>query len=219
MNINNPLTLFFIIFVVLLTAKLTIVHLSHPRPITHSSRSGCTMEAVTNGTFSNATAYWDYLNQNDLCTVKTCPMDYAFLDYLPTVSGNAFYAAWFAILLVGQLILGCYYRTWAYTFSMCSGLLLEIVGYVGRVMLHDDPFSNGNFLMLFISESTARQQLISPTQVHHLPHDLTRLLQRSNLSLPGPHCRHLWRASVTCVASNLHYPLHHRRFHCSASAG
>ena len=96
---------------------------------------------------STNAAYWTYLNNNGLCTVKTCPLQYGYLDYLPNTAGNAFYAAWFGLLLIAQLMLGCYYRTWSFTFSMCSGLILEVVGYAGRCLLHSDPFSNGNFLM------------------------------------------------------------------------
>lgn len=30
---------------------------------------------------------------------------------------------------------------------MFGGLVLEVVGYVGRVQMHDDPFSSDPFLM------------------------------------------------------------------------
>ena len=102
----------------------------------------------------NSTEGWDYLSEMDLCTLETCPMDYAFMEYVPNLGGNAFFAAWFGILFIAQLVLGIRYKTWAYTFSMCSGLLLEIIGYVGRVLLHDNPFLNGNFLMCAIFHPT-----------------------------------------------------------------
>ena len=32
-------------------------------------------------------------------------------------------------------------------FGMCAGLVLEVVGYAGRILMHYDPFSNNNFLL------------------------------------------------------------------------
>lgn len=31
--------------------------------------------------------------------------------------------------------------------AMLPGLILEVLGYVGRIMLHDNPFDFNNFLL------------------------------------------------------------------------
>lgn len=81
------------------------------------------------------------------CTVTTCPLSCAQVDYQPTRAGNTMYAAAFGLLLVAQLGLGIKYKTWGFMVGMICGLVLEVVGYAGRIMLHDNPFNFNNFIM------------------------------------------------------------------------
>lgn len=90
------------------------------------------------------------LNDTDLCTLKTCPLSLANVDYLPNLGGNAFYLALFSLLLILQLGFGFYFRTWSYTGAVFGGLLLEILGYVSRVQMHYNPFKSDPFLMYVI---------------------------------------------------------------------
>lgn len=46
------------------------------------------------------------------CTVGTCPLSCAQMDYIPTLVGNAVYAAAFGMFLIVQLWLGIKYKTW-----------------------------------------------------------------------------------------------------------
>lgn len=87
------------------------------------------------------------LTSNLNCTVETCPLTCAQVDYLPTFGGNVAYAAVFGLLLVVQLWFGIKYKTWGFMVGMICGLLLEVVGYVGRIMLHNNPFNFNNFIM------------------------------------------------------------------------
>lgn len=96
---------------------------------------------------TNNPAELEYLIRHGQCTLALCPIESAFVSYDPSLTGNIFYAALFGILLVAQLGLGFRYRTWSFMSGMCAGLLLEVVGYAGRIMMHYDPFSNNNFLM------------------------------------------------------------------------
>ena len=54
---------------------------------------------------------------------------------------------YFSILCLPQLWLGIRYRQAGFATGMLIGLILEIVGYAGRVMLHMDPFNGDAFLM------------------------------------------------------------------------
>lgn len=81
------------------------------------------------------------------CTVGTCPLSCAQVRYLPTLAGNAVYAAAFGLLLILQLVLGVKYKTWGFMVGMVCGLMLEVVGYSGRIVLHDNPFDFNNFIM------------------------------------------------------------------------
>jgi hypothetical protein len=63
------------------------------------------------------------------------------------LAGNAAFAAIMGVLLIAQTAFGVHFRTWGFLVGMVCGLVLEIVGYAGRIMLHHDPFDFNNFLM------------------------------------------------------------------------
>lgn len=83
----------------------------------------------------------------NLCTLQTCPLAYASVDYVPNLAGNALYLALFSLFLVIQVFLGIRYRTWGYMVGLVGGLVLEIIGYVARVQMHYNPFLSNPFLM------------------------------------------------------------------------
>ncbi|RHZ46407.1 RTA1 domain-containing protein [Aspergillus thermomutatus] len=87
---------------------------------------------------------------SDYCTLGTCPLSLANFDYVPNLAGNLLYLALFGTMLVANLGLGIYYRTWGYLVGMIGGLALEVVGYVGRVQLHYNPFPFDPFLEYLI---------------------------------------------------------------------
>lgn len=68
------------------------------------------------------------------------------IQYQPNIGANAFLATLFGFMLVAQLGLGIRYKTWSFLVAMVFGLTLEVVGYAGRVLLHDDPFSFSFFV-------------------------------------------------------------------------
>ncbi|PNS15307.1 hypothetical protein CAC42_5478 [Sphaceloma murrayae] len=84
------------------------------------------------------------------CTVETCPMDYAQLDYIPSLGVNATYIAVFVIFLVVQAVQGFRYKTWGYTTGMILGLMTEILGYGGRLGLYNNVFSFDWFVMYLV---------------------------------------------------------------------
>jgi hypothetical protein len=81
------------------------------------------------------------------CTLSTCPISLANVNYDPSLAGNALFLAIFALLLVIQAFQTFRYRTWSFSCAMMSGLVLEIIGYLGRVQMHFNPFDANPFLM------------------------------------------------------------------------
>jgi hypothetical protein len=55
--------------------------------------------------------------------------------------------AFFGVCIFAQVGLGAVYKTWGFAVCMFFGLVLEVVGYVGRIMIHNNPFIFNNFLM------------------------------------------------------------------------
>ncbi|KAK1828174.1 RTA1 like protein-domain-containing protein [Podospora conica] len=77
------------------------------------------------------------------CTPETCPT--SFSQYQPALAGNAFMIAAFAALVPVNLYAGARYKTPLYAALIVSGLLLEILGHVGAVLLRTDTTSHGYF--------------------------------------------------------------------------
>lgn len=95
---------------------------------------------MSNSTFDSST-----------CTLATCSVkEYGQIEYIPNLAGNAIYAGIFGLLLASQLFLGIRYKTWGYLVGMLFGLLLELLGYVGRLMLHNDIFNKNSFIIYLI---------------------------------------------------------------------
>jgi hypothetical protein len=90
---------------------------------------------------------WVLANPEKYCTVSTCPLTLAYIQYLPSFVGNTFYAILFLLFLVSQLFLGIRYSTWGFSGGMVGGIMLEIVGYLARTQMYYNPFVKGPFLM------------------------------------------------------------------------
>lgn len=87
----------------------------------------------------------DYIFDN--CNTTVCELSYAHVHYDPTLAGNAIYLLIFALVLVVQIVLGTWKKTWGYLFTMIPGLLLEIAGYYARIGMSKNPWEKMPFLM------------------------------------------------------------------------
>ncbi|KAI4750503.1 hypothetical protein E4T52_16936 [Aureobasidium sp. EXF-3400] len=71
----------------------------------------------------------------DACAIGVCSIDYAQLDYILTYGDNLAYCVIFSVFLLVQLGLLWKHRTWGSAVGMFCGLLLEVLGYAGRITL------------------------------------------------------------------------------------
>ncbi|KAL9124220.1 MAG: hypothetical protein Q9217_006427 [Psora testacea] len=83
----------------------------------------------------------------DNCTAVTpeCPVELTIYGYYPSLGANAFFLAIFAICFIANTVLGLRFKTWTYLIAMFFGTLAEAIGYAGRIMLHDNPWSSNGF--------------------------------------------------------------------------
>lgn len=81
------------------------------------------------------------------CTLDTCPLEASILRYQPSIPANAVFAGVFGLSLIIHAFQGIRMRTWGFMASMIAGCILEIIGYVGRFIIHDNPFDFNGFLM------------------------------------------------------------------------
>ncbi|KAF1826483.1 RTA1-domain-containing protein [Dissoconium aciculare CBS 342.82] len=87
------------------------------------------------------------------CTGVTpeCPAYYSPLTYQPSLVANFIFLIIFIVCALVSLILGLFYRTWAYGFCTVAGCVLELLGYLGRVKLHSDLWNSGAFTTQIIT--------------------------------------------------------------------
>lgn len=76
-----------------------------------------------------------------------CPVEATTYGYYPVLGANAFFLAFFALLFVGSVGIGIWSKTWTYTLALGGGTLLETLGYLGRVMMHSNPWNKQGFEM------------------------------------------------------------------------
>ncbi|EXJ58854.1 hypothetical protein A1O7_06284 [Cladophialophora yegresii CBS 114405] len=92
---------------------------------------------------NNSTFYLPLSN----CTEVTprCPVEHSIYGYYPSIGANAFFVAVFALCGALQLLFGIRYKTWTYLIAMVLACADQALGYVGRVILHHNPFSEIGF--------------------------------------------------------------------------
>ncbi|GME81675.1 unnamed protein product [Ambrosiozyma monospora] len=67
--------------------------------------------------------------------------------YLPNKGANLFFLAVWLILTICQASLAILTRELFFGVSMSIGCGLELIGYIGRVLAHSDPYSLKNYMM------------------------------------------------------------------------
>ncbi|KFX95818.1 hypothetical protein O988_05614 [Pseudogymnoascus sp. VKM F-3808] len=86
-----------------------------------------------------------------VCTLATCDVhDWGFVKYIPSLGGNIFFLLLTYLFVVAQIWLGVKYRTSSVCGCMLAGLGLESAGYIGRILLHTNPFYRPYFLLYLV---------------------------------------------------------------------
>lgn len=105
------------------------------------------------------------------CTPATCPVEYGFLSEQPSLEGTVIILAAFSALIPINLWIGVKGKTLTYSSMMVTGLLVEIMGYVGRLLLRSDLTSKTYFL-LFLLGTIIGPTFITAAVYTILPHVL-----------------------------------------------
>ncbi|RVX75599.1 hypothetical protein B0A52_00952 [Exophiala mesophila] len=82
------------------------------------------------------------------CTELTdvCTFEVSVYGYQPSLPANAALLAIFALFAIASVVLGVRYKTWTYMIAVSLGCLAEAIGYVGRLIMRDNPFADGGFI-------------------------------------------------------------------------
>jgi len=78
---------------------------------------------------------------------QLCPVEMTVLSYYPNLGANIFFAVAFGLVVLTSATIGTWKRTWTFMLFVTGGSVLETVGYVGRVLLHENPWNKDAFQM------------------------------------------------------------------------
>ncbi|GLI80428.1 hypothetical protein PoHVEF18_008783 [Penicillium ochrochloron] len=79
-----------------------------------------------------------------------CPVQATTYGYYPNFGGNIFFTVFFGILGVLQIGYGIYFRTWTFMVALGAGAIMEMAGYVGRVLMNSNPWDESAFKLQIV---------------------------------------------------------------------
>jgi len=83
--------------------------------------------------------------QNCTSVTPDCPVNLTVYGYYPSLPANAFFCAYFALFTIVNLLLTLRFKTWSFGILMSLGCAGEMAGYIGRLLMHSNPWSNVGF--------------------------------------------------------------------------
>ncbi|EAQ83263.1 hypothetical protein CHGG_09667 [Chaetomium globosum CBS 148.51] len=84
------------------------------------------------------------------CTLALCPVEMSVYGYQPSLVANILFIALYTLSMALHLYLGLRWKHWWFMGCMLVGGANAIAGYVGRVLLHYNPFSFAAFMLQII---------------------------------------------------------------------
>jgi hypothetical protein len=86
------------------------------------------------------------------CTAVSplCPVKATTYGYYPNFGGNVFFTVFFGVLGALQIGYGIYFRTWTFMVALGAGALMEMAGYVGRVLMNSNPWNESAFKLQIV---------------------------------------------------------------------
>ncbi|KAI1326083.1 RTA1 like protein-domain-containing protein, partial [Xylariaceae sp. FL0255] len=90
---------------------------------------------------------FDSFGPHETCKLNTCPIEFSIFRYRPSLAANTVLLALFFILFLIHLAIGIRTKGKSVPAVICVGCLLEVIGYVGRIMLWINPFGYIGFVL------------------------------------------------------------------------
>jgi hypothetical protein len=69
-----------------------------------------------------------------------CPSNGSSLGYAPNLTASIIFIIIFASSFFAHLGLGTKYKTWGFMTATLLGSSSEVIGYIGRVLMHNNPY-------------------------------------------------------------------------------
>ena len=84
------------------------------------------------------------------CTLELCPIEWSVYQYRPSLAANITFIVLYGLAMGVHIALGIRWRQWFYMSFMMLGCIFEIIGYIGRIILYNNPFNFGGFMIQIV---------------------------------------------------------------------
>ncbi|KAF2154930.1 hypothetical protein K461DRAFT_291832 [Myriangium duriaei CBS 260.36] len=84
---------------------------------------------------------------NANCTLELCSVKSSVYQYRPSLAANSVFICFFAIAMILHIWRGIRWREYFFASAVSLGCISEIIGYIGRIMLYNNPFSFTGFMI------------------------------------------------------------------------
>ncbi|KAM0722244.1 hypothetical protein Q7P37_001685 [Cladosporium fusiforme] len=84
------------------------------------------------------------------CTFEACSIQQSIFQYQPSLPANAFFIAIFGVSLFVHIYQAYRWKQWTFGILCALGCVSEMIGYGGRIIMHDNPWSFTGFMMQIV---------------------------------------------------------------------
>lgn len=84
------------------------------------------------------------------CTLELCPVEWSVYQYRPSLPSNIVFLVLYVVAMLIHIYLGIRWRSWGFMVPMILGCLFEIAGYVGRIVMYNNPFDFIGFMIQIV---------------------------------------------------------------------
>lgn len=117
------------------------------------------------------------------CTLELCPVEYSVYGYRPSLVANIVLIALYSVAIAIHTYLGIRWKQWWFMGCMVAGGVNAVLGYVGRLLMYQNPFNFVAF-MIQISKSSSLQRRGRTNTFSSLRDHRARVLLRRHLHNP-----------------------------------
>ncbi|PGH03029.1 hypothetical protein GX51_04347 [Blastomyces parvus] len=84
----------------------------------------------------------------DLCTFEICDIENSYYGYRPTRSANIAFAVIFGASFAAYVLQAFFSKRFlGFSIAMTLGTLCELIGYIGRILMYNNPWAQNPFMI------------------------------------------------------------------------
>ncbi|EEH17647.1 hypothetical protein PABG_00210 [Paracoccidioides brasiliensis Pb03] len=86
--------------------------------------------------------------KGDLCTFEICSIEKSYYGYRPSLAANTVFTAIFGASLIAYVLQSFSSKRFlGFSVAMILGTLCEVLGYVGRILMYNNPWKKAPFMV------------------------------------------------------------------------